>query len=559
MPGIVTARTRRLYQRPPAGPFVLNRDSLQARGLVAWWPLNVPNSRAQYDLVTNGRLLTQTGTMGIAAGPNGGYAASNTGSTSNFFTIGSAVVSALPLSFSCWFNVASAVTGNNLVSISASGSANWYLLAVGGDVPGAVLADVFGSGVENFSQTSTLYTANTWNHGAAVFTTTTSRTSYLNGGGAGTDTTARTVGGTLNRTDLGVERDNVGNLFSPLNGAISDARIYNLALTAGEVAAQSDPRSRWDLYYQLAKRTYSFRAPAGTIVTPGTATLALTAFAPVVSVSDNKLATPGVVSLTTARFAPVIGLAVIPPTAALTVTAFAPVIGLAVIPPVAMLALTAFAPAAVIGTVVTPGVAALTLTGFAPAVLLPALATPGTATLTTAAFAPVVTATANVTATPDTAALVITSYAPAALTPVTVTPGVAALAITAFAPSVVLPVTATPDAAALSLTAFAPAVAATANVTITPDPAALTLTGFAPDVSGPVAVTPDPAVLTLTGFAPEVTGDPPVVPVIIGGGGSAYGSLVPPRPRKPRVVRPPVVEVEDESELELLACLAETL
>ena len=36
--------------KPPLGPFALNKDSLQAQGLSAWWPLNDGGS-TQFDLV----------------------------------------------------------------------------------------------------------------------------------------------------------------------------------------------------------------------------------------------------------------------------------------------------------------------------------------------------------------------------------------------------------------------------------------------------------------------------------------------------------------------------
>ena len=116
--------------------------------------------------------------------------------------------------------------------------------------------------------------------------------------------------------------------------------------------------------------------PAPVSVTPGTASLTLTAFAP--TVTTPRLVTPGAAALTTATFAP-------------TVTATQNVL---VTPGLATLALTAFAPTVSAPRLVTPGTASLALTAFAPSVTTPRLVIPGAATLGLSAFAPVVTTTA---------------------------------------------------------------------------------------------------------------------------------------------------------------------
>jgi hypothetical protein len=137
-----------------------------------------------------------------------------------------------------------------------------------------------------------------------------------------------------------------------------------------------------------------------TSVTPSTASLALSAFAPTVTATQNQLVTPGVATLTLTTFAP-------------TVTAPA---------------------------LVTPGLATLVLATFAPSVSATdnVLVTPGVAAFNLATFAPVVTATANVTVTPATAALVLATFAPSvtATDNILITPGVAALNLSTYAPTV---------------------------------------------------------------------------------------------------------------------------
>jgi hypothetical protein len=135
-------------------------------------------------------------------------------------------------------------------------------------------------------------------------------------------------------------------------------------------------------------------------VTPGTASLTLTAFAP--TVLAPRLVTPGTASLTTARFAPTVSVSdnklVTPGIASLSLTAFAPTV----------------TTTAGGGATVTPGTAALSLTTFAPTVALSdhKLVSPGTASLTLTAFAPAVVTSLNQLVTPGTAHLTLTGYAP---------------------------------------------------------------------------------------------------------------------------------------------------
>lgn len=216
-------------------------------------------------------------------------------------------------------------------------------------------------------------------------------------------------------------------------GTLAYLAIYKSVLSAGQVAAH-----------------YAAATAGPVTVTPGTASLTITTFVPVVTGGAGLTVTPGTASLTLTTFAPQVNLAVIPPTASLVLTTFAPQVNLAV----------------------TPATAALTLTTFAPQLRLAVI--PATAALTLTTFAPTVTAGAGIT----------------------VVPGTAALAMTAFAPATVLSDNklVTPGTASLALSPFAPTVTATSHQTVTPGTAALVLTTFAPVV---------------TGFVPTISGGAP--------------------------------------------------
>jgi hypothetical protein len=106
------------------------------------------------------------------------------------------------------------------------------------------------------------------------------------------------------------------------------------------------------------------------------------------------------------------GVSVTPTTAALVLTTFAPTVltPRLVTPTTAALVLTTFAPTVATPVLVTPGKASLVLTTFAPTVTAPQLVTPTTAALVLATFAP--TVVVNTPATPTTAALVLTTFEP---------------------------------------------------------------------------------------------------------------------------------------------------
>lgn len=176
--------------------------------------------------------------------------------------------------------------------------------------------------------------------------------------------------------------------------------------------------------------TFSFTTAAGgggTTVTPGLgATLVLTAFAPTVAVTANVTLTPGI----------------------------------------ATLVLTAQTPTVRVNTILTPGIATLTLTAQTPTIAVSnnKSAIPGIGTLTLTANAPTVSVSNNVTLTPGIGTMVLTAFAPtvSAGASFVLTPGVASLTLTAQTPTVTTSnnISLTPGTATLTLTGFAPTVVA---------------------------------------------------------------------------------------------------
>jgi hypothetical protein len=76
-----------------------------------------------------------------------------------------------------------------------------------------------------------------WNHACGVVASTSSRTAYLNGGNSGTDATGTSAISTCNQMAIGAYYSG-GGLTAGfyLDGSIAEAAIWNVALTAAEVA-----------------------------------------------------------------------------------------------------------------------------------------------------------------------------------------------------------------------------------------------------------------------------------------------------------------------------------
>lgn len=217
-----------------------------------------------------------------------------------------------------------------------------------------------------------------------------------------------------------------------------------------------------------------------TTVTPGAASLTLTAYTPS-SVVGTKL-TPGALSLTTTRYTP---------------TVLTPVVGT---PGALALTMTPYAPSVTIGLTVTPGALALALTAYTPTVINPQSATPGAASLT------------------------LTPYAPGAVVNNIVTPGAGALALTAYGLLAAFATIVTPGAGAMGLTAYAPG--ALLNNIATPGALSAALTGYAPSVLTPVVVTPATLSAVLTAHAPGAPIGTKVTPGALSAALTAYGLAV---------------------------------
>jgi len=138
-----------------------------------------------------------------------------------------------PVTIACWFKPTSTTVTQIPVCIGHSGtSRGFYLIYRAGDAGkplGAVILSDGGSGEGVFTPGPS---TSVWTHITGVYASTTSRYCYMNGV-AGSENTSST-------SNPSTQVFEIGRLFNAagyLNGAVADVGVWNVALTADEVAA----------------------------------------------------------------------------------------------------------------------------------------------------------------------------------------------------------------------------------------------------------------------------------------------------------------------------------
>lgn len=143
-----------------------------------------------------------------------------------------------PFSMACWCRHDALVNYSSLFGCYSSTTNDTHRLL--SDSSGNLWAQSYQAG-GGASQKSGL-TTGTWQHCAGVWSASNSRTAYVNGSAATTNTTSVTP--TLNRTAIGYDWGGVSTGYY-LNGQVAEAAIWGAALTAAEIlslAAGVSPR-----------------------------------------------------------------------------------------------------------------------------------------------------------------------------------------------------------------------------------------------------------------------------------------------------------------------------
>lgn len=157
-------------------------------------------------------------------------------SNSNKVRLSSGLITAVPLSISCAYYASSLGSFKTLVSLCNSGAAqdrNLFALKVTSANQASAEAAT-GAGIWNGASSTSVVAG--WNFVAGVWTSSTSRSAFVNGGGKGTGTNSATPS-SINRLTVG-SQDNAGSGQPTASGdRIAEVGVWNVALSDDEIAA----------------------------------------------------------------------------------------------------------------------------------------------------------------------------------------------------------------------------------------------------------------------------------------------------------------------------------
>jgi hypothetical protein len=148
-----------------------------------------------------------------------------------------AVVAGMPLTMACWFypnNATANLTLMAMAPIWGNSNPGFYVMAANGSVAGDPIqigTDALGNTV---ASSTAGFTANNWHHACGVFTSTTSRTVYLDGGNSATNTFNYSPNSPVQGLRIG---QFLQGFERRMNGRIAEVGIWNAALTAEEIAS----------------------------------------------------------------------------------------------------------------------------------------------------------------------------------------------------------------------------------------------------------------------------------------------------------------------------------
>ena len=236
--------------RPPSGPFALNRDAPQARGLVAWWPMGNRTSRG-VAIDEAGTLNLSGSTNAMAIGPDGRPAQSLSSASSHSLSSSTMAVSGFPMTLAAWVRPATAHVGVIMGLGSSDGAAgnNRKVLYWNSDSTIHMRNQVSGSSADIAA--SGTGSAGTWLHGAAVFAGSTDYRVFRNGANKNTSSTSISWGSPVN-TLIGY--DNASTTY--FNGDVGECGIWNATLSDDIIARLHDQATRYELWYPLRSRKW---------------------------------------------------------------------------------------------------------------------------------------------------------------------------------------------------------------------------------------------------------------------------------------------------------------
>lgn len=166
--------------------------------------------------------------------------------SSQFLSLASAFVTALPFTFVGWGKPSDLVGAHPVLVVGATATTDtWRLTQNNATVRAVSVA----AGITVFAATGSLISTGAWQHFAATFTSITDRAAFYNGGNKATNATSNNPA-TPNQSRIGANYDaGVSNNF--FNGDLAECAAWNIALAdadiallaAGEPAQQIQPQA----------------------------------------------------------------------------------------------------------------------------------------------------------------------------------------------------------------------------------------------------------------------------------------------------------------------------
>ena len=256
-------RLRRLDR--PRWPYRLNADTRQAEGLVAWYPIGDGLPR-EFDLLHNQR-LTAAGTVPPLWTPGGGMGGGSAyfdPSQQSHFELATPWVTTLPLSIVAWVKFLNVPPSNAPHVVASIGSLTGNRVQFMGDYTSEVEARIYDS--TNYyvnAPTYNVWHVGEWAHVGGVFNSTSELHGIIDAELSGAAGGWVVDPGTFTTSYIGARPHTDGSLRDFPNAYITDVRVYNRALTPGDVTEMFDPATRWDLYWTPSRiAIFDFAAPA---------------------------------------------------------------------------------------------------------------------------------------------------------------------------------------------------------------------------------------------------------------------------------------------------------
>jgi hypothetical protein len=212
----------------------LDRGHWMLQDCVLWLPMCDGGGSTCFDWSgrgNNGSLANMDPATDWVTGFRGCYALDFDGTTNDEVAIGSSPVTGTPATLSCWLKQDTSHVGG-LFSVGGNPSNVRKEMGLVVNSSSVWALSQNNAGAPQFAYASASISSNQWYHAVAVFESATSRKLYLDGELKATNTTSITVS-SLSRTKIGQRANGVD--LQQFDGRISDARIWNRALTDSEV------------------------------------------------------------------------------------------------------------------------------------------------------------------------------------------------------------------------------------------------------------------------------------------------------------------------------------